>query len=65
MPTINKLVCLLVILCIPEGVYQKPDFKIIIHIDESDETPDAVPKVGGGVFGIYQNILDLLDHMYF
>ena len=57
MQKIIKLFGLFVILCIPEGVYQQSDFKIIIHLYESDEvrkepeevkTPDTVPTVGGG-----------------
>ena len=51
MPPTIKLFCLFVILCVPEGVYQNPDFKIIIHLDESNETPDAIPKVGGSTLG--------------
>jgi hypothetical protein len=51
MPTIIKLFCLFVILCVPEGVYQNPDFKIIIHLDESDGDPNAIPKVGRGTIG--------------
>ena len=55
--TMIKLFCLFVILCVPEGVYQNPEFKISIHLDgveegrEAVETPDAVPNVGSGWLG--------------
>jgi hypothetical protein len=38
--TMTKLFCLFVILFIQKGVYQKPEFKIIIHLDEPANLKD-------------------------
>ena len=40
-----KFFCLFVILCIQKGVYQKPDTKIVIHLDEPDNVKDEPEEV--------------------
>ena len=40
-----KWFCLFVIICIQKGVYQKPDNKIIIHLDEPANVKDEPEEV--------------------
>jgi hypothetical protein len=50
MMQIFNLIILFVILCF-ECVHQNPDFKIIIHLDESGETVTGIPIMGSGSNG--------------
>ena len=50
MMQIFNSIFLFVILCF-ECVHQNPDFKIIIHLDESEEAAAGIPIIGSGING--------------
>ena len=49
MMKICKLFVLFVTFLMPECVYQNPDLNVIIHLDDSEDTSEGLPKIGRGI----------------